>query len=226
MGATCDGDVFDSDGDDGAILGTIWVGALDAIVTVNVVDGPGKLDAWADFNGDGNWGGPNEQIFASLAVSADSDVLPFDVPAEAITDTTWSRFRLTTSGNLGPSGATVDGKVEDHELTIVEPNASDPVFDTHNTNMTLESGGYSTVQVADLDGDGDTDFIGTDWRVEKVAWYENNGSEQFTERIISMEVDWPTEICVADLDGDGDPKLGQGVAGDWSALNAGRKTGM
>ena len=43
---------------------TIMVGQLDASVTVNVQNAPGgaKLDAWIDFNGDGSWGGPFEQI--------------------------------------------------------------------------------------------------------------------------------------------------------------------
>ncbi len=45
--------------------GTIQVGALDATVTVNVQSAAGKLDAWIDFNGDGSWGGPGEQIFDS-----------------------------------------------------------------------------------------------------------------------------------------------------------------
>ena len=59
----------DANGDgadeDGVTFGSIRVGQLDASVTVNVQNAPAgaKLDAWIDFNGDGSWGGPGEQIF-------------------------------------------------------------------------------------------------------------------------------------------------------------------
>ena len=43
--------------EDGVTFGAIQVGALAQIVTVNVQGSSGLLDAWIDFNGDGNWGG-------------------------------------------------------------------------------------------------------------------------------------------------------------------------
>ncbi len=60
--ATAEADGAD---EDGVTFGTIQIGALGATVTVNVQGGAGKLDAWIDFNGDGSWGGPGEQIFAA-----------------------------------------------------------------------------------------------------------------------------------------------------------------
>ncbi len=50
--------------EDGVTFGSIRVGQLDANVIVNVQNAPAgaKLDAWIDFNGDGNWGGPAERI--------------------------------------------------------------------------------------------------------------------------------------------------------------------
>ena len=63
--ASADGDDLNgSDDEDGVTFGTIRVGQLDALVTVNVQNAPSgaKLDAWIDFNGDGSWGGPGERI--------------------------------------------------------------------------------------------------------------------------------------------------------------------
>ena len=57
----------------------MMVGALGATVTVNVQGAAGKLDAWIDFNGDGSWGGPGEQIFASQDVVTGDNNLTFDV---------------------------------------------------------------------------------------------------------------------------------------------------
>lgn len=65
--ATANGDGAD---DDGVTFGTIRVGDLGATLTVSSPIGGGKLDAWIDFNGDGSWGGPGEQIFASQNVVA------------------------------------------------------------------------------------------------------------------------------------------------------------
>ena len=56
----------DADGadEDGVTFGTLQVGVQDVAVTVNVQSAPAgaKLDAWIDFNGDGNWGGPGERV--------------------------------------------------------------------------------------------------------------------------------------------------------------------
>ena len=97
--------------------GTIRVGQLDAGVTVNVQNAPSgaKLDAWMDFNGDGSWGGPGEQIFASQAVVNGDNALTFDVPSWALSGTTYARLRLSTAGALGVTGSASDGEVEDYE---------------------------------------------------------------------------------------------------------------
>src|SRR5690606_34063913 len=61
--------------DDGVTFGTVRVGQLDATLTVNVQGGPGKLDAWIDFSGDGNWGLADEQVFVSRDVAQGDNLL-------------------------------------------------------------------------------------------------------------------------------------------------------
>ena len=41
-------------------------------------------------------------------------------------------------------------------------------------------------------------------RDDKIAWYENNGSQVFTQRIISTTADGALSVFAADVDGDGD----------------------
>ena len=39
---------------------------------------------------------------------------------------------------------------------------------------------------------------------DKIAWYENDGHQNFTERVITTSADGARCVFAADLDGDGD----------------------
>ncbi len=78
-----------------------------------------RLDAWIDFNGNGSWLDAGEQIFTSRIVAAGSNILNFTVPVGAATGDTGARFRLSTAGGLAPTGAALDGEVEDYIARIV-----------------------------------------------------------------------------------------------------------
>lgn len=83
-----------------------------------VVSGPGKIDAWIDFNRDGDWDDPGEQIFAAQSIQSGRNLLSAEIPAGAGDGPTAARFRLSTNGGLGPTGAASDGEVEDYWLTL------------------------------------------------------------------------------------------------------------
>ncbi|KPL23143.1 MAG: hypothetical protein AMJ75_06680 [Phycisphaerae bacterium SM1_79] len=86
---------------------------------VNVVAScEGMLDAWFDFNADGDWSDPCEQIFASEPLYAGSNILTFSIPSNAATGETYSRFRFSTTGGLEPNGPATDGEVEDYLVSI------------------------------------------------------------------------------------------------------------
>ena len=124
-----------SDDEDGITFGsTIMVGQLDASVMVNVQNAPSgaKLDAWIDFNADGTWGGPFEQIADTVAVVNGDNTITFDVPSWAVDGDTYARFRLSTTGDLAPTGQADDGEVEDCQVTIVTPTPSIGAFGDQN----------------------------------------------------------------------------------------------
>lgn len=85
-----------------------------------------RLDAWVDFNGDGDWLDPGEQIFTNFNLGTTDGIqtLSFAVPTDTGTNIqsgeTHARFRLSTAGNLSVTGATFDGEVEDYAVTIVD----------------------------------------------------------------------------------------------------------
>ncbi|MEZ6124281.1 MAG: VCBS repeat-containing protein [Planctomycetaceae bacterium] len=68
---------------------------------------------------------------------------------------------------------------------------------------TAADGAYS-VFAADVDGDGDLDILSASSRDDTIAWYENDGNQVFTKRVISTAADGAYSVFAADVDGDGD----------------------
>ncbi len=87
----------------------------------------GKLDAWIDFNQDGDWTDAGEQILTNASVVAGSNLLAYNIPAGALAGDTFARFRLSSAGALAPTGAAGDGEVEDYLQTIVDGDSTDGV---------------------------------------------------------------------------------------------------
>ena len=71
--------------------------------------------------------------------------------------------------------------------------------------------GPTSAHSADLDGDGDLDVAATAWNGinDRVIWFENDGNYpiNWTEHVITTNVDRPSSVQSADLDGDGDLDL-------------------
>ena len=64
-----------------------------------------------------------------------------------------------------------------------------------------------SAHAADLDGDGDVDLLlsyGIDESESFVTWYENDGTQSFTERIVTTLADYAQSVFAIDVDGDGD----------------------
>ncbi len=110
------------DDEDGVTFnGTLTVGntgSVDVFVTNTAGLSNPYLDAWIDFNRDGDWSDGGEQVFSGPAV-AGSNTLNFTVPGSAAVGNTFSRFRLHdgTSG-LAATGQAANGEVEDHLVRI------------------------------------------------------------------------------------------------------------
>ena len=194
------------DDEDGVTFGIIHVGALDAKVTINVQGSPAKLDAWIDFNGDGSWGGPFEQIADAKDVFVGDNLIEFDVPSWAQAGTAYARFRLSTAGDLGVGGFAADGEVEDHAVEILRSNPGTRAFSSARTISDTAIANYE-ISTADVDNDGDLDVLSASRVADKIAWHENDGNGGFLEHVIATGVDGPRSVAAIDMDGDGDIDL-------------------
>ncbi|KAH8098019.1 hypothetical protein JL720_939 [Aureococcus anophagefferens] len=76
--------------------------------------------------------------------------------------------------------------------------------------ITDSADGAEAVFAIDVDGDGDVDVVSASYYYyddsadATVAWHENDGSQSFTERVITTLADYATSVFAIDVDGDGD----------------------
>jgi len=82
--------------------------------------------------------------------------------------------------------------------------AADPTWSAVDI-ATSANGAYS-VDVADMDGDGDLDIVSASDTDNTIAWYEHDGTANpsWTAADIATNVDGARGLSVADMDGDGD----------------------
>ncbi len=194
VSALADGDDRDhSDDEDGvSVSALIPGGSATAEVTASA---PGYLNAWIDFNKDGDWDDDGEQIFVGELLSAGLNELNFSVPHGATPtlkdDPALARFRFSSVKELPYNGPAPDGEVEDYGLEILESHAeiSGRVFEDLDLDHLLgseepgldgwrielfdpETGELIAVQQSrsmDRDGDGEID------PVTESGWYEFTG---------------------------------------------------
>ncbi|EIJ36030.1 IPTL-CTERM sorting domain-containing protein [Thiothrix nivea] len=112
--------------EDGVTFGELRVGETGATVEV-IASKDCKLNAWVDWNVDGNWGGTAEQVFLNQQLTAGTNSLTLNVPAFAVLGDTYARFRCSTVGNDGIGGEAADGEVEDYKVSILEAIPVTPV---------------------------------------------------------------------------------------------------
>ncbi|MEM7457460.1 MAG: GEVED domain-containing protein [Planctomycetota bacterium] len=93
-----------------------------ALVTASAVS---RLDAWIDYNGDGVFSAA-EQIADDLELAVGQTRLEWVVPLSAAANVlTTARFRLSTQGNLDPTGVAGNGEVEDYSVMVSRPAPGD-----------------------------------------------------------------------------------------------------
>ncbi|MEM7481061.1 MAG: GEVED domain-containing protein [Acidobacteriota bacterium] len=127
-GSTCGG----GDDEDGVTFGAMLIACQSATVTVTA-NRAGVLDAWLDFNSDQSWDDAGERIASGLALAAGANAVTVNVPCGAVqAQTTYARFRLSSTGVASFTGPAMDGEVEDYAVTVKGSDYGDAP-DTYGT---------------------------------------------------------------------------------------------
>lgn len=106
-----------------------------------IATGNGFLDAWIDFNGDGTFGA-QDRIASSLPVTTGDNLVTINTPAGLTTPIdTYARFRVSSAGDLQPTGVAAGGEVEDYLVSIATtdfglPINTAPTFDVQSLIVT------------------------------------------------------------------------------------------
>lgn len=87
----------------------------------------GSLQAWIDWNGDGDWADAGEQVIKDRVMAQGTENITINVPATAKSGTTYARFRYGYEKGISFTGASLAGEVEDYQVQVIsdEPLAID-----------------------------------------------------------------------------------------------------
>ena len=159
LGAAIDSDATsiasvnaDGDGadDDGVTIPTLTAGSS-ATITADVIGAGGYLQAWIDWNGDGDFLDTIDGVSEQISINAQDNVtgvaghtsdadtqagqisIAVSVPASAITTQTFGRFRWSSTQGLDSTTAAGDGEVEDYQLLITAASTLTPFVCQSNT---------------------------------------------------------------------------------------------
>ena len=117
----------DASGDGSDEDGVLQIADAITLATANtkssfeiIASQPGKVDAWIDFNADGDWSDPGEQIADTFDATAGSNLISYLIPAGSNVGLTAARFRISSAGGLDPTGGAPDGEVEDYLITLLD----------------------------------------------------------------------------------------------------------
>lgn len=126
--------IFANDEDGVSFGGVFNAGSSPTTITV-VSTGPGMLDAWIDWNQDGDFDDADEQILVtSTPVQAGVNTFMIQTPVGAAIGYTTARFRLSTLGGLLASGVAVGGEVEDYVIEVAAGTPPVAVPDTYTVD--------------------------------------------------------------------------------------------
>jgi protocatechuate 3,4-dioxygenase beta subunit len=146
--ATGDDAAGSPDDEDGVAIPALSAGET-AALTVTVSGLAGKLDAWIDWNANGAFD-TGERIATNRAVALGANTLNVAVPASASNNVSLgARFRISSAGNLAPTGLANDGEVEDYLVTVLRCNV---LASAVKTDITCNGAGNGTITASATGG--------------------------------------------------------------------------
>jgi large repetitive protein len=149
-----------TDDEDGVTFPGVLLPSTTGSITLTTGATGGLVSCWIDFDADGDWTDPGEQVAANLPIAANGSASPlFPVPPGAVNGTTGVRCRIATLGTLLPTGDAADGEIEDHAVIIGTVDFGDAP-DTYGTTLAADgprhgvTAGFSLGATIDSEANG------------------------------------------------------------------------
>jgi len=210
----------DGDGDDDGVASfPPLTETLAATIPVTVNGAGGFLQAWFDWNGDGDFGEANEQVATDLQdIDGDGTIdVNFNVPGDVTTAQTFARFRWSTSAGISFNTAVSDGEVEDYLIAPITQGVANitatktvEVFDPAGEGLYLTPGNEVIYRITAVNADTSnvaaTDIVISDTLPDNVEFLaaESTGftSGAFgTPDLPAVNTDCGAEPCVINFTG-------------------------
>jgi hypothetical protein len=164
---------------------------------------------------DSNFGGPTDAFVSKI--NASGSVLAYSTFLGGVNVDSGHAIDLDAAGNVYVTGFTSSSNFPTTSNAFDSTfNGNSDVFVTRFWKPPLACGCFVphtistaaqwavSVFTADVDSDGDTDVLSASLQDHEIAWYENNGSENFTAHTITNLAFGARSVFAADVDGDGD----------------------
>jgi len=113
-----DGDDTTGSDEDGVTLPSYVAAGVPMDWTIELSVAGGDVDAWIDWNGDGDFLDGGEQVATSVLMNTGNNTLSITPPLTSVAST-YARFRVSTAGGLSPDGPADDGEIEDYLVAII-----------------------------------------------------------------------------------------------------------
>ena len=140
-----DADDLNSLDDDDGILFPELIQRGETINISVTVKGVGRLNAWIDWNGDGDFEDVEERIATNVPRFDGTVDLAVNIPSNAIISApTFARFRFSPGSLSSPSGAATGGEVEDYYITVT----SSPLAPSVPTGLKIDSSSVDYVSIS------------------------------------------------------------------------------
>jgi len=118
--STADGDNTNGANDEDGVTMPSVIAVGQSIPIKVIASHAGALNAWIDFNVDGDWTDPGEHFIAAQPVVSGMNTFTLMVPANAQPGQSFARFRFSSERHISFDGEAPDGEVEDYAVAIQE----------------------------------------------------------------------------------------------------------
>jgi len=185
-------------------------------------NGAGVLDAWLDFNADGDWLDASERIFSGQVLSSGTNILSFPVPlvlTNIAPASTFARLRFSSGGVPSFTGLALDGEVEDYAITIVDNFTGDDWGDAPAPYPTIGGAvhviltGLQLGGAVDPESNGQTNSTATG---DDITLIDDEDGVVFKTKLVAGK--WATiEVLAGALGGSLDAWIDFNADGAWSS---------